>query len=93
MNALTTKTIALSVSACLALAGAFYAGVAYAADARLDQASDFITKADALLAAAENPGKGKFGGHRAKARADLKSAQKQIAEAKKWADAHPPKAN
>lgn len=76
----------------LALAGAFYAGVAYAADAKLDQASDFLTKAQALLEAAENPGvKNPFGGHRVSAVKNVKQALKDIEKAKKYADNHPPK--
>ena len=41
------KTTAIA----LGLAGAFYAGVAFAADARYDTASDHITKAKAQLGA------------------------------------------
>ncbi len=78
----------------LGLAGSFYAGIAYAADARLDAADQNVTKAVALLQAAENPGvKPPFGGHRAKAIFHLKRAQKEIAKAKAWADnpKHKPK--
>lgn len=82
---------ALAAAGALALAGAFYAGIAYAADPRLDQANDNIIKAIALLEAAENPnGNHNFHGHRAKAIQDLKSAQKQIEKAKEWADKSPP---
>ncbi|MCA9597489.1 MAG: hypothetical protein KC776_29450 [Myxococcales bacterium] len=75
----------------LGLAGSFYAGVAYAADARLDAADQNVTKAIALLQAAENPGvKPPFGGHRLKAILFLKKAQSEIAKAKTYAD-NPPK--
>jgi hypothetical protein len=71
----------------LGMAAAFYAGVALAADARLDDADNNVEKAIALLAAAENPErKPPFGGHRAKAVALLKQARKEIEKAKKFAD-------
>jgi hypothetical protein len=71
----------------IALAGAFYAGIAYAADPKLDDADAACEKAIALLKAAENPGvKNPFGGHREKAVLDLEKARKEIAAAKKWAD-------
>jgi hypothetical protein len=71
----------------LVLAGAFYAGVAYAADARLEEADGAVEKAIALLDAAQNPGKNPpFGGHRAKAIALLKQARKEIEKAQKFAD-------
>lgn len=80
------KTFA-GVAAATTLAGAFYAGVAYAADPRLDQANDNITKAIALLKAAENPGvKPPFGGHRERAIDACERAQREIAQAKKYAD-------
>ena len=80
------KTFA-GVAAATALAGAFYAGVAYAADPRLDQANDNITKAIALLRAAENPGvKPPFGGHRERAIDNLERAQREIEKAKRYAD-------
>ena len=88
-----TKTFA-GVAAATTLAGAFYAGVAYAADPRLDQANDNITKAIALLRAAENPGvRPPFGGHRARAINALERAQKEIERAKRYADnpRHKPK--
>jgi hypothetical protein len=87
------KTVA-GVAAATALAGAFYAGVAYAADPRLDQANDNITKAIALLKAAENPGvKPPFGGHRERAIDNLERAQREIEKAKRHADdpRHKPK--
>ena len=69
------------------LAGTFYAGVAYAADPRLDQAADNVTKAIALLEAAQNPDpKKEFGGHRVRAIASLKRALASIQKAKEYAD-------
>ncbi|MBK7584929.1 MAG: hypothetical protein IPI67_32660 [Myxococcales bacterium] len=69
------------------VAGAFYAGVAYAADPRLDDADALVEKAILVLEAAENPGpKIPFGGHRNKAVHDLKQARAQIAKAKAYAD-------
>lgn len=78
----------------LGLAAAFYAGVAYAADSRLDDADAAVEKAIALLKAAENPGVNPpFGGHRQKAIKDLEQARVQIAKAKAYADnpKHKPK--
>lgn len=78
----------------LGLAGAFYAGVAYAADPRLDDADALVEKAIAQLKAAENPGVNPpFGGHRQKAIKDLQQARAQIAKAKAYADnpKHKPK--
>jgi hypothetical protein len=75
------------VAAMTTLAAAFYAGAAYAADPRFDQANDNITKAIALLKAAENPGvRPPFGGHREKAIDALERAQKEIEKAKRYAD-------
>jgi hypothetical protein len=77
----------VGVAAATTLAGAFYAGAAYAADPRFDQANDNITKAIALLRAAENPGvKPPFGGHRERAIDNLERAQKEIEKAKRFAD-------
>ena len=77
----------LGVAAATALAGAFYAGAAYAADPRFDQANDNIVKAIALLRAAENPGvRPPFGGHRERAIDALERAQKEIEKAKRYAD-------
>jgi hypothetical protein len=85
------KRAALGIAVATTLAGAFYAGAAYAADPRLDQASDNITKAIALLQAAENPeGKPPFGGHVARAIERLQKAQEEIAKAKQFADQPPP---
>jgi hypothetical protein len=81
------KTIAGAAIAA-GLAGAFYAGTAYAADPRLDQAKDNITKAIALLKAADNPNvKGpEFGGHRLHAIKALERANHEIDRAKYFAD-------
>ena len=71
----------------IALAGAFYAGVAYAADPRLDDADAAVEKAVVLLKAAENPGvKLPFGGHRNEGHRHLTKARKEIAKAKTYAD-------
>jgi hypothetical protein len=88
------RQVAIIGFAGAALAGAFYAGLAYAADSRLDEADAACQKAIALLQAAENPGKTPpFGGHRKKAIDHLEKARKQITKAKEFADkpAKPPK--
>lgn len=73
------------------VAGSFYAGVAFAADPKLDQADANVEKAIELLKAAENPGvKVPFGGHRDAAVKLLEQSRKQIAKAKQYAD-NPPK--
>jgi hypothetical protein len=73
------------------LAGAFYGGVAYAADQNLADADNACQKAIALLQAAQNPGKNPpFGGHRALAIAHLKKARKEIAKAQQFQDKPPP---
>src|SRR5262249_53318785 len=89
------KRSALMVAGALGLAGAFFAGVAYAADPAFDAANDSITKAIAQLQSAQNPndkpgGRPPFGGHREKAINDLKDAQKEIAKAKAFQDTPPP---
>lgn len=88
VDKLFVKRAALSLALGLGLAGSFYAGLAYAADARLDAANAHIIKADALLKAASNP-KLKhhpFGGHRRHAERLLVAAEHQIALAKKYAN-------
>lgn len=80
---------ALIVTGASIMVGTFFAGVAYGADARLDQAADHVTKAIDLLKAAEGGGPGEFGGHRVKAVKNLKQALEQIGKAKAYADAHP----
>jgi hypothetical protein len=79
------------VAGALALAGAFFAGAAYASDPKLDEATDLITKAVAALKAAHNPDpKNEFGGHRKAAVELLLRAQGEIIKAKQFADAPPP---
>jgi hypothetical protein len=88
------KSMCVLAASC-ALAGAFVAGTAYAADSRLDEADAFVTKAVALLNAAQDPANPKlYGGHRQKAVDLLTQAQKEIKAAKQAADnppAKPPK--
>ena len=76
-----------------ALAGVFYAGMAFAAvDPNLSLASESTDKAILQLQDAKNDGvKPPFGGHRAKAIWHLKQAKKQIEKAKKYAEKHEPK--
>ena len=86
------KRSAVLVAGALSVAGAFFAGAAYAADPKLDEATDLITKAVALLKAAENPDpKREFGGHRREAIGLLTRAQGEILKAKQVADTPPPK--
>jgi hypothetical protein len=77
------------------LAGAFYAGVAYAADPRLDEAIANCTKAIALLEAATNEGarKNDFHGHRRAAIREVRDAIKEIEKAKTYDDKTPPPAS
>ena len=87
MKNTSMKRSAIMVAGALSLAGAFFAGAAYAADPRLDQATDLITKAVAVLKAAENPDpKREFGGHRHEAIELLTRAQGEIQKAKQFAD-------
>jgi hypothetical protein len=83
MQNTSMKRSAVLVASALGLAGAFFAGAAYAAaDPRLSEANDAVTKAIALLKAAENPdSKHEFGGHRAKAVELLTRAQGEIGKA------------
>ncbi len=84
---------ALVTAAAVGLAGAFYAGKAYAADPKLDQANSAVSQAIVLLQAAQNPDVDPpFGGHRQKAIRLLQRAQEEIEAAKKWADDPPPRA-
>jgi hypothetical protein len=81
------KRLALSLGATGLLVASFYAGVAHAADPRLDLADDSIEKAILLLKAAQDPNATPpFGGHREKAIAHLERARKEIAAAKVYAD-------
>ena len=82
-------TVLLATGTAL-LAGSFYAGTAYAADARLDDAIASIDKAIAQLQAATNPGVPiPFGGYREAAIISLKLARSQVDKAKQYANAHP----
>ena len=85
------KRSAVLVAGALTLAGAFFAGAAYAADPKLDEATKLVTQAVAALKAAQNPGpKKEFGGHRTAAVELLMRAQGEIIKAKQFADAAPP---
>jgi len=85
------KRSALMVAGALTLAGAFFAGAAYAADPKLDEATELITKAVAALKSAHTPdAKKEFGGHRTAAVELLMRAQGEIIKAKQFADAAPP---
>ena len=90
MNNSSMKRSAVLVAGALSLAGAFFAGAAYAADPRLDQANDLITKAVAVLKAAQNADpknpKQPFEGHRREAVDLLTRAQTEIAKAKQADD-------
>jgi len=92
MQNATMKRSAVLVAAALTLAGAFFAGAAYAADSKLDEATSLITRAVSALKAAQNPEPNKeFGGHRMAAVELLMRAQGEIIKAKKFADAKGPK--
>jgi outer membrane biosynthesis protein TonB len=90
MQNASMKRSAVLVAGALSLAGAFFAGAAYAADPRLDEATDLLTKAVAVLKAAENPDpKKEFGGHRKNAIELITRAQGEILKAKQFADKEP----
>ena len=86
MKQTSMQRSAVLVAGALGVAGAFFAGAAYAADPRFDQATDLITKAVAVLKAADNPDprdpKHEFGGHRREAVELLLRAQTEINQAK-----------
>ena len=85
------KRSAVLVAGALSLAGAFFAGAAYAADPKLDEATELITKAVAALKAAQSPDpKKEFSGHRKAAVELLMRAQGEILKAKQFADSTPP---
>jgi hypothetical protein len=87
MQNTSIKRSAVFVAGALGIAGAFFAGAAYAADPRFDEATDLITKATAVLKAAENPDpKKEFGGHRKAAIEFLTRAQAEIIKAKEFED-------
>jgi len=88
MQNTSMKRSALLVAGALGLAGAFFAGAAYAADPKLDAATALITQAVTQLKQAENPDpKREFGGHRRAAIELLMRAQGEILKAKQVADA------
>jgi len=90
MQNTSIKRSAVIVAGALGLAGAFFAGAAYAADPKFDEATDLITKAVAVLKAAENPDpKREFGGHRKQAIEFLTRAQAEIIKAKEFEDKNP----
>jgi len=79
-------TLGLTASA-LILSATFFAGAAYAADAKFDSAVDNLIKAKALLNAAENPGfDPPFNYHRQRAVFKINDALKEIELAKFYAD-------
>jgi hypothetical protein len=82
---------AIGAAIAIGSAGAFYAGIAYAADPRLDQSIQFCSQAVALLEAATNEGaqKNQFHGHRKEAINKIKDAIKQIEKAKEFDDRTP----
>ncbi len=92
MQNTSMKRSAVLVASALGLAGAFFAGAAYAAaDPRLSEANDAVTQAITLLKAAQNPDPHvEFGGHRAKAVDLLTRGQAEIAKAIEVAN-EPPK--
>ncbi len=91
MQNTSMKRSAVLVAGALGLAGAFFAGAAFAADPKLDDARALITQAVAALKAAESPDpKQEFGGHRQAAVELLMRAQGEIIKAKQFADALPP---
>jgi outer membrane biosynthesis protein TonB len=91
MQNASMKRSAVLVAGALGLSGAFFAGAAFAADPKLDEATGLITKAVAALKAAQNPDQKKeFGGHRMAAIELLMRAQGEIIKAKQFADAAPP---
>jgi hypothetical protein len=85
-----TRRIAIGLVSAVTLTGSFIAGVAYAADARLDMADAHVEKAILLLKAAQNPiatnPRRPFGGHRDEAVRFLEHGRKQIALAKAYAE-------
>lgn len=85
------RPVAYVTAAALTLGAAFYAGVAYAADPKLDLAKDSIEKAIALVKAAEKPGPKGYGGHRRSALKNLNQALRDIDKAKEFADRTPKK--
>ena len=93
MNRIFSRA-AVGIALAVGTGGAFYAGVAYASDPRLDQAIENCTKAIALLEAATNEGsrKNEFHGHRRGAIREIRDAIKEIEKAKTYDDKTPPPA-
>ena len=90
MENTTIKRSAVWVASALSLAGVLFAGAAYAADPRFDEATDLVTKAVAVLKAAETPqNQHEFEEHRKAAVELLTRAQSEILKAKQAADAPP----
>jgi hypothetical protein len=83
---------AIGAAIAVGSAGAFYAGIAYAADPRLDQSIQFCSHSVSLLEAATNEGakKEQFHGHRKEAIKLINQAIKQIEKAKEFDDKSPP---
>ncbi len=91
MQNTSMKRSAVLVAGALSLAGAFFAGAAYAADPKLDEAADLITKAVAVLKAAQSPGPEKGIWRSSRRRSGTVDArQGEIVKAKQFANALPP---
>jgi hypothetical protein len=91
MHHTSLKRSALTVALSLGVAGAFFAGVAYAHDAALDQAAASVRAAIASLKSAENvKAPAEFHGHRNSAITDLGQALDEIEKAEKVADSAGP---
>lgn len=79
----------LSLAAAALIFALAVGGSALAADPRLDLARDMLVKAQALVNAAEDPGRGRpFGGHAAKAAGLISKAMAEVELAKAAADKH-----
>ena len=92
MNKIFART-AIGTAVAAGLAGAFYAGIAYASDPRFDEAIANCTKAVALLEAATNSGSknpNQFHGFRRVAIKEIKDAIRDIEKAKSFDDKTPP---
>ena len=87
---------AIGAAVAIGFAGAFYAGIAYAADPRFDEAISNCTKAVALLEAATNSGAknaNQFHGFRRAAIKEIRDAIRDIEKAKSFDDKTPPPAS
>jgi len=88
MENTSVKRSAIWVAGALSLAGGLFASAAYAADPRFDEATDLVTKAVAVLKAANAPPHNHdFEEHRKAAVELLTRAQSEILKAKQAADA------